>query len=157
MTERPAFHAWDDAGRRGKHALWILPVGLVIVGWFKNPEFSTAHAIGAALIGAVVAASSFGIAHLLREEVLTGRMSGERLFGHGPDSDEVVPVTHLYDVAAHPYRCGCGLFHSIAEAERAGFMHNGDVFVLDGFGWAGFPFVRVKVPGEDRYLPMGRD
>ena len=119
----------------------------------RNPEFGPTDAVALTVLGAITALAGFWIMQHLRREVLTGSMSGEWIYGHGPDGDETITVTHRYEVTAHPFRCPCDLFHSESEAERAGYVHNGQTKQLDGFGWSGYPFVRVRVPGENRHLP----
>ena len=157
MSEKPKFHFWDDATPRSKHALWLIPAGMVIYTWLRAPTFDMGKALFVFIGAAVFTFAGFGVIQKARREILSGEYTGEILLGSGPDGGEPVGVTHLRDELIHPFRCTCQLFHSEAEAERAGHPHTGERFPVGNFGFAGYPFVRVKVPGEDRYLPPGRD
>ena len=158
MSDKPKFHFWNDATQRSKHALWVIPAGMTIYVWLRAPVFDMGMALIVSLGAAPFTFVGFGMMQKARREILSGEYTGEVLLGSGPDGEESVGVTHLLrDEVSHPFQCPCDLFHSAAEAERAGYSHTGERFTVENFGFAGYPFVRVRVPGEDRYLPPGRD
>lgn len=158
MSQKPAFHFWDDATRRSKHALWVIPTCMTVYVLLRAPAFEMGKALVVFLVAAFfTCVGFFCIMQRARQEILSGQFTGEILFGIGPGGGEPTGITHLRDESLFPYRCTCPHFHSEAEAKRAGYVHTGERFPVGNFGFGGYPFVRVKVPGENRYLPPGRD
>ena len=138
MSDKPKFHFWDDATQRSKHALWVIPAGMTIYVWLRTPVFDTGKALFVFLGAALFTFAGFGMMQKARREILSGEMTGVVLFGCAPDGTKSVPVTHRYEPSIHPFVCTCGLFHSEAEAARAGYVHHEETWTRDGLGFAGY-------------------
>ena len=148
---QPRFHYWRDAG---EYRWLVAVVAMAGIGWLvvgaarvsspsQEGEVSVSllmsptwmvvvgfvTMVGAAAVGCI------GVQH--RQEKMTGCMSGVTKWGYGPDGQHMT-VTHIRDHDRYPRRCGCELFHSDAEAQKAGCTYSDKVLELTGMGWSGF-------------------